>query len=63
MKQKHLIGKSTIWRTLLAGILAAAVFAGICASNIMYAQDAFLADALYQHASPQDGQIATPFIW
>lgn len=36
------------WRTLLAGILAAALFAGICALNIMYAQDAYVVDALYQ---------------
>ena len=58
MKQKHsLTAKSPILHTLLAGILAAALFAGICASNIMYAQDAFLADALYQKATPQDGQI------
>ena len=49
--------KSPLWRTLLAGVLAAALFSGICASNIMYAQDTYVADALYQHATPQDGQI------
>ena len=49
--------RSAIWRTLLAGMLAAALFAGICASNIMYAQDTYVADALYQQATPQDGKI------
>ena len=49
--------KAPVWRTLLAGLLAAVLFAGLCASNIMYAQDADVSDALYQHAIPQDGQI------
>ncbi|MBO5153779.1 MAG: adenylate/guanylate cyclase domain-containing protein [Eubacterium sp.] len=56
-KQQPTSQRSTIWRTLLAGVLAAALFAGICASNIMYAQDTYVADALYQQATPQDGQI------
>ena len=58
MKNQHPTErKSPLWRTLLAGVLAAALFSGICASNIMYAQDTYVADALYQHATPQDGQI------
>ena len=57
MKQKQSISHKSFWRTFLAGVLAAALFAGICASNIMYAQDAYLSDALYQKPSPQDGQI------
>ena len=44
-------------RTLLVCLLAGAIAAGLCASGIMYAQDAYVADALYQQASPQDGQI------
>lgn len=47
----------SIWKPLLAGLLAGALFAGIYASDIMYAQDAYLSDALYQHPAPQDGQI------
>ena len=57
MKQKQPTLLKSFWRALLAGVLAAALFAGICASNIMYAQDTYLSDALYQKPSPQDGQI------
>ena len=58
MKRKQPTAQCAVsWRTLLAGLLAAIIFAGLCASNILYAQDTFLSDALYQHASPQDGQI------
>ena len=48
MKKDTTRKNASAWRTLLAGFLAAAVFAGICASNIMYAQDAYVAVALYQ---------------
>ena len=42
MKQKQPTARrSTIWRTLFAGVLAAALFADICVSNIMYTQDVF----------------------
>ena len=57
MKKDTTRKNTSAWRTLLAGFLAAAVFAGICASNIMYAQDAYVSDALYQHPKPLDGQI------
>lgn len=57
MKKDTTRKNTSAWRTLLAGFLAAAVFAGICASNIMYAQDCYVSDALYQQPSPQDGQI------
>ena len=57
MKKDTTRKNASAWRTLLAGFLAAAVFAGICASNIMYAQDCYVSDALYQQPSPQDGQI------
>ncbi|MDD7176503.1 MAG: adenylate/guanylate cyclase domain-containing protein [bacterium] len=56
-KEQASANKRPFWRTLLGGVAAGALFAGICASNLMYAQDSFVADALYQHATPQDGQI------
>lgn len=49
--------KLPAWRTILAGLVAALFFAGICASNIMYAQNCYVSDALYQKAQPVDGEI------
>ncbi len=45
------------WRIFLAAIISAAFFAGICASDLLYAQDTFCSDSLYQHATAQDGKI------
>ncbi len=45
------------WRTALVAILSAALFAGIAASDILYPQDAYLSDALYQHPKVSDGNI------
>ena len=58
MKQKQTNKKkASLWRTLLSGVIVGALFAAIFASGFLYAQDSYIADALYQRAVPQDGQI------
>lgn len=44
-------------RAVLYSILCGLFFAGLCVSNLLYAQDSFVADALYQREVPQDGNI------
>ena len=45
------------WRTVVIGLVVGLLIAGISASSIMYAQDSYVADALYQHPQPADGNI------
>lgn len=45
------------WRPLLQSLAASLVFALLCYTSLLYAQDASLADALYQRPVPQDGTI------
>lgn len=45
------------WRTILYSFAVALIFSTLCASGLMYAQDAYLADVLYQRPVPQDGDI------
>ena len=56
MKKKERTVRS-LWRTLLVGSVIGALFAGLCVSGILYAADAYVADALYQHPAPQSGDI------
>ena len=49
--------RGPFWRTILIGVAVGLLIAGVCASGIMYAQDSYVADALYQHPLPADGNI------
>lgn len=52
---KHI--RRSLWRTILCSLAGGLFFAALCASGFLYAQDAYLADALYQRPVPQDGNI------
>lgn len=56
MKKKMKMNRS-MWKLLFIGITAGLFYFAICISGIMYAQDAFLADALYQKPSIQQEDI------
>ena len=56
MKKKMKLNRS-MWKILFIGITAGLFYFGLCISGIMYAQDAFLADALYQKPSIQQEDI------
>lgn len=56
MKKKMKMNRS-VWKLLFIGITAGLFYFAICISGIMYAQDAFLADALYQKPSIQQEDI------
>lgn len=54
---KHFKLRSSFLRTLLCSLVGGAFFAALCAFGVLYAQDAYLADLLYQRPVPQDGNI------
>lgn len=56
MKKKMKLHRS-IWKTFFVGITAGLFYFAICISGILYAQDAYLADVLYQHPSVQTDDI------
>lgn len=45
------------WRSLIQSLAISFAFAVLCYTGLFYAQDTYLADALYQRPVPQDGSI------
>ena len=56
MKKNMKLNRS-LWKTLFVGITAGLFYFAICISGVLYAQDSYLADALYQHPAVQRGDI------
>lgn len=49
--------RRSLLRAFLCSLAGGVFFAALCMSGALYAQDSYLADALYQRAKPQDGNI------
>ena len=56
MKKNMKLNRS-LWKTLFVGITAGLFYFAICISGVLYAQDTYLADALYQHPTVQSDDI------
>lgn len=56
MKKRKKLNRS-IWKTLFVGVTAGVFYFAICLSGLLYAQDSYIADALYQHPAIQEEDI------
>lgn len=56
MKKNMKLNRS-LWRTILGGVVVGFLGLGACLFGALYAQDAYLADALYQHPTIQGEEI------
>lgn len=56
MRKRIKLNRS-IWRTLFVGAAAGVFCFAMCLSGLLYAQDSYIADALYQHPAIQEEDI------